>query len=142
MGITLGVFWFLLSFIVGIYADRLGRFGIGYFFISLLLSPLLVALLLLALGQRTVELTAKTHRHCPNCAEMVLNEATICKHCHSALTPVKPPQPPKFDDPMVGAVVIAACTVVWIIAQGTEGVFVFILGASVLWYIFLRALSQ
>lgn len=32
--------------------------------------------------------TDRTHRRCPACAEPVLREATKCKHCGEALTPL------------------------------------------------------
>lgn len=38
--------------------------------------------------------SAAPSRKCPYCAEAVLPEATVCKHCHKEL--VKPGKPPVF----------------------------------------------
>lgn len=48
MGIL--IFWVGLSVIVGIAAGRRDRSGAGWFILSLLISPLLAGLLMLALG--------------------------------------------------------------------------------------------
>ena len=32
-------------------------------------------------------------RKCPHCAELIKKEATICKHCHSAVEPYVAPEP-------------------------------------------------
>jgi hypothetical protein len=39
--------WLVISFIVGVAAQRRGRSGSGWFFVSFLLSPILALLLLL-----------------------------------------------------------------------------------------------
>lgn len=42
--------WLVLALIVGLWADRRGRNGTGYFLLALVLSPILVWLILLAIG--------------------------------------------------------------------------------------------
>ena len=32
--------------------------------------------------------TPATHVRCPECKELVLKDATLCKHCHTKLVPV------------------------------------------------------
>jgi hypothetical protein len=70
-----------LAIIVGIAAEYRGRSGIGWFLLSFLLTPF-VGLLLLVLPD------LRYSRKCPHCAELVLPEATVCKHCHRDLPPL------------------------------------------------------
>src|ERR1035437_489046 len=44
-------FWFMFSLIVGVAANTRGRNGVGWFFISMLISPLIAGLFVLALGR-------------------------------------------------------------------------------------------
>lgn len=87
---TVLIFWFLFSIAAAIFANNRGRSGFAWFFIALVLSPIL-ALLFLAVSK---DLNAKalaavptefTHVRCPSCAEFVLPEAKVCKHCGGAL---------------------------------------------------------
>lgn len=84
-------FWFFLAVVVGIYAARRGRSGIGWFLLAALLSPLLAGLLCLALGPKAGAAGAKpspdTHVKCPECRELVLRDARKCKHCGCVLIP-------------------------------------------------------
>jgi hypothetical protein len=91
----MGIFaiWAFLAICVGLFAGSRGRGSGSWFFISLILSPLL-GLILLALlpnlaNKKTIAAgpTDKTHVRCPKCAEFVLPEASVCKHCGSELTP-------------------------------------------------------
>lgn len=87
------LFWIGLAIIVGVAADRRGRSGFGWFFLAVALSPIIAGLLLLAMGapQTTGGANIKTlhapEAHvqrvkiCPDCAEEVLADARICKHC-------------------------------------------------------------
>lgn len=86
-------FWFLFAIAVGVFASNRGRSGFGWFLLSLVISPLL-GLLFVAVSKNLNEKTAATktpgeqsHVKCPACAEWVLPEATVCKHCGGALTP-------------------------------------------------------
>ena len=96
MGIVL--FWFGLSIIVGIGANRRDRSGAGWFFLALLISPVLAGLLMLALGpanpagqhrtEQPVEAEPRSksfgpilEKKCPDCAEMVKADARICRFC-------------------------------------------------------------
>ena len=86
------IFWIILSVLVGVFASSRGRSGIGHFFIALLLSPLIGALIILVLSQKTEKIEERAINNgnlkkCPSCAELVKNEAIICKHCNRQLPP-------------------------------------------------------
>jgi hypothetical protein len=86
--------WIIASIIVAIIAGKArNRNGFGWFLLSLLFSPLLMVVLVLALPRKSSDNTQT--RKCPACAESVRREATICKHCRSQLTPI--PIEPKRD---------------------------------------------
>lgn len=91
---TVFFFWILLAVAVGILASKRGRSGFGWFLFSVLLTPLLGFIFLLVAqdlsqsttGQAISGPPANTHVKCPHCAEWVLPEASVCKHCGGALT--------------------------------------------------------
>jgi hypothetical protein len=94
--LSITVLWLGGSVVVGIIAGAKGRFGFGYFVLSLLLSPVLIGLLALGLPaiqdkDVTVEdvISPKTHVRCPDCRELVRADARKCKHCGVALIPQK-----------------------------------------------------
>lgn len=66
--------YLLLSFGVGILAIIKHRSFIGWFFLSLLITPLVAGVILLVLGDNDYSI-------CPKCKEKVKSEATVCKHC-------------------------------------------------------------
>ena len=70
----------LLAIAVGILAAReFGRSGVGWFFLSLILTPLSGLLLFLLPPRR---------RACPACAESIQAAATVCRYCGRAVEPV------------------------------------------------------
>lgn len=88
------ILWFLLSIVAGAIASSKGRSGFGYFLLSLLLSPLIGGLLAIGLSDlsKIAEAEAnapnpKTHIKCPDCKELILKEALVCKHCGCRLIP-------------------------------------------------------
>ena len=91
----IAVFWFAGAFVVGIIASSKGRSGLGYFLLSIVLSPVLAGILAIALpslnGPQTVvavdAATPDTHVKCPDCRELVIRDARKCKHCGTALIP-------------------------------------------------------
>lgn len=86
------LFWCVLSVVVGVFAAGKGRSGVGWFLLSMLISPLLAAIFLaivkdLSGGAAAAGPSDQTHVKCPVCAEFVLPEAKVCKHCAAPLTP-------------------------------------------------------
>lgn len=83
-------FWFAFSIAVGVWASNKGQGGIGWFFLSLLISPLLAGIFLALsknLKSEALLPNAITHVRCVACAEFVLPAATKCKHCGETLLP-------------------------------------------------------
>jgi len=90
---TIMFFWVLFSMAVAVFAANRGRSGLGWFLLSLLISPLL-GLLFVAVSKDLSKSAAPGQLDdglrikCTACAEWVLPDAKLCKHCGSALTPV------------------------------------------------------
>jgi hypothetical protein len=74
------LFWLGLAIVVGIAADTRRRNGIGWFFLAIVISPLLAGLLLLALPRRSTMAGAPVKK-CPYCAQMIPLEALVCHLC-------------------------------------------------------------
>jgi hypothetical protein len=76
--------WIALTGIVAVYAKRTGRNPTKWFFLSLIGSPALAWLLLLALGHATPDIA--THQQCTSCMEWVHPQATRCRFCSAELS--------------------------------------------------------
>ena len=70
------VIYFVLSIFVGAYARKIKRGEVAWFFMSLLLSPLIAFVILVAAGPPKESL-----KKCPKCAEEVKAEALVCRFC-------------------------------------------------------------
>lgn len=83
------LFWVIFAIVVAVIASSRGRFGFGWFLLSLVISPLLTFILVLCLPRVATERAPHqaTHIKCPDCAELVLKEARVCKHCGRRLEP-------------------------------------------------------
>lgn len=86
------LFWVLFSVAVGVLASNRGRSGIGWFLLSLLISPILSLLFVAVMKNLSAPPvqaapSLQTHVKCGACAEFVLPEAKVCKHCGATLTP-------------------------------------------------------
>jgi transposase-like protein len=81
------IIWLALCIAVGFYAEGKGRSGVGIFFLSLLLSPLvgLVAALAMHPDEKRVA-AARGKKRCSECAEFVQPEAKICRFCQHKFT--------------------------------------------------------
>lgn len=80
--------WFLASILVGLFSASRGRGSGNWFVLSMLLSPLIGLIFVLLLPNLKEAPNPTTHVKCPDCAELVLKEAKVCKHCGCRLVPV------------------------------------------------------
>lgn len=90
------IFWLGLSVAIGVWASNKGRNGFLWFLLGVVISPILAAIFLAVsadLSKPSSKATAidhpspQTHVQCPDCAELVRNEARVCKHCGCKLIP-------------------------------------------------------
>lgn len=83
-------FWLGLSVLCGVMAANRNRSGFGYFLLACIISPLLCFILLLIIGKAEDDAateTSETRVKCPDCRELVLHDARVCKHCGCKLIP-------------------------------------------------------
>ncbi|MCS7485661.1 hypothetical protein UA24_04015 [Marinomonas sp. BSi20414] len=84
------VLWIVFSILVGLLASSKGRSGFLFFFLALILSPVIGLIIALVMPKNNELVEARAietggMRKCPSCAELVKSEAKICKHCQSDL---------------------------------------------------------
>lgn len=83
-------FWFFLSTLCGVMAGKANRSGFGYFVLAMIISPIICFILLAILGKSETgsqEPSPDTHVKCPDCRELILKDARVCKHCGCHLVP-------------------------------------------------------
>lgn len=92
---TVALIWVGFAIGVAMLAKQRGRGPVVWFLIALPLTPLLAFVILMMLKDLAAEEFMEsithdldlTHVKCPQCAEYVLPEATVCKYCGAALNP-------------------------------------------------------
>ncbi len=90
----LAFLWLGLAVAAGVVGSSKGRSGFGWFLLGLLFS--LIALIIVAclpskramIIQNGPTPTPRTHVKCPDCKELVLMDARVCKHCRCRLLPM------------------------------------------------------
>lgn len=83
----IAIFWFVFALVVGFLAINKGRSGMGFFILSILISPLLSFIILLVLGVSEEGLYRNGElKRCSNCKEFVKLGALECKHCGNDLS--------------------------------------------------------
>lgn len=114
-------FWLLFSAIPAVIASNKGRSGIGWFFVGLLVSPLLALILVLVLAPIKKAAADPTEERvsCPLCKEQISSEALRCPHCQGDIAdllvqpaPTPEPEKPKEEGEFVGLGAIELLNVV------------------------------
>ncbi|MFY3148486.1 hypothetical protein ACOTF6_09420 [Achromobacter xylosoxidans] len=83
-------FWLLFAVIVGMMASGRGRSGFGWFILACLISPLVAGVFVLLVTNKAAERGRphpSTHIKCPDCKELILKDARVCRFCGCELAP-------------------------------------------------------
>ena len=81
--------WVAFAVVTALAAPSRGRSSWNWFLLGLLFGffALIALLVLPSLKAAAREPTPETHLQCPDCAELVRKEASVCKHCGCKLIP-------------------------------------------------------
>jgi hypothetical protein len=93
MILTAVVLWVFFGVVSGGIAMARGRSGFGWFLLGILLGPFALAVALLPTAEANRQEQARRSgvapgwRKCPFCAEVVREEALVCRYCQRELRP-------------------------------------------------------
>lgn len=81
--------WIVIAGFTAAVASSKGRSGFGWFVLGCLFSLIaLIAVAVMPSLKASADVpTPETHVRCPDCRELVRNDARKCKHCGCALVP-------------------------------------------------------
>ena len=89
------IFWLGFAIASGVVASAKGRSGFGWFLLGLLFSFFALIIVACLPSRQAVVVrsaepmpTPDTHVKCPDCKELVLRDARVCKHCRCRLVPL------------------------------------------------------
>lgn len=94
-------FWLLFAVIIGMMASGRGRSGFGWFILACLISPLVAGVFVLLVTNKAAERGRphpSTHIKCPDCKELILKDARVCRFCGCKLSP-PPAATPQSPEP-------------------------------------------
>jgi hypothetical protein len=80
--------WIALCIVVGVAANARGRSGGGWFFLALIVSPLIAGLLVLALPRPAARGRTGLSRTCPYCETTTSATAPVCATCGRESVPM------------------------------------------------------
>ena len=83
---TVVFFGVVLAVVTSVIAQLKGYSGIKWFILGLI-APGIALFILILMPRPEVVPTPDTHVKCPDCKELVLKEARVCKHCGCKLIP-------------------------------------------------------
>jgi hypothetical protein len=87
-------FWLLCAGVVAFLAHRKGRDAVRWFFIAVLISPLIAFIILLIAPdlqkEREKVEAAALRTPCPFCSEPIMKTARVCPHCRSDVSTPSP----------------------------------------------------
>ena len=87
MELIIIVLYLVFAVAVAGFAHDRGRSYVAWLLLSLIVSPLLTALLVAISPNLKVKAVESSRSPCPHCAEQILRAAKICPHCRSPLDP-------------------------------------------------------